>query len=270
MFSIIKKLINYSSIILLLIIVSCESNQSEMKKIIFLHHSTGRSIWVGKTNRYIYKLAQKGDVQKYFDSYNKKEKKNYSIYELSFPKSKPYGWENYPFDYYNLWVKNAGEKPFMEEPTLEILTTEYDVIIFKHCFPVGKIMEDTGVPNIDSNEKRIENYKLQYNALKDKMHTFPENKFIVWTPAVCTKNTLTEEEAKRTKEFHKWMTEEWDVKGDNIYIWDFYNYETEGGLFLLDKNAYSPDNCHPSIEFAGKIAPLFSRFVIEVIESEAS
>jgi hypothetical protein len=241
-----------------------------MKNIIFLHHSTGRSIWVGKTNRYLYKLTQEGDVQKFFDLYNKKNKSDYSITEISFPKNTPYGWENYPFDYYNIWVKNAGKKPYLEEPTLEILTSEYYVIIFKHCFPVSRIMEDKGTPDINSDEKRIENYKLQYNALKNKMHAFPKNKFIVWTPAVCTKKNMTEEEAKRTKEFHRWMTEEWYVKGDNIYVWDFYNYETEGGLYLLDKNAFAPDNCHPSREFAGKIAPLFCKFIIDIIESEAS
>lgn len=31
---------------------------------------------------------------------------------------------------------------FMEEHTLEMLTREYQVIIFKHCFPVNKIAED--------------------------------------------------------------------------------------------------------------------------------
>ena len=112
----------------------------------------------------------------------KKNKTDYVISELSFPKKSPYGWENYPYDYYNIWVKNAGQDPYLEEPTLEILTAGYEVIILKHCFPVSRISEDAGTPNIDSDEKRIENYKLQYNALKQKMHQFPHNKFIVWTP----------------------------------------------------------------------------------------
>jgi hypothetical protein len=267
MFNCFEILLKYFLLIVTLTLISCESNQSEMKRIIFLHHSTGQSIWIGKTNRYIYKLTQKGDVQRFFDEYNKTNRTKYSISEVSFPKKTPYGWENYPFDYYNIWVKNAGNKPFMEEPTLEILTAEYDVIIFKHCFPVSRIMKDSGIPDIDSNEKRIENYKLQYNALKDKMHTFPDKKFIVWTPAACTKGTLSEEEAKRTREFYKWIMEEWDDKEDNIYIWDFYKYETEGGLYLLDKNAYAAENNHPGTEFSGNIAPLFCKFIVDVIGS---
>jgi len=240
-----------------------------MKKIVFLHHSTGRSIWVGKTNRYFYKLTQKGDVQKFFDNYNKKKRTNYEITELSFPKNVPYCWNNYPYDYYNIWVKNAGDKTYMEEPTLEILTKKYDVIIFKHCFPVSRILKDTGAPDIDSDEKRIENYILQYNALKHKMHEFPNTKFIVWTPAVCTKNQIKEEEAERTYQFYKWLIDSWDEKGDNIFIWDFYKYETEGDLYLSDKNAYSPDNSHPSKEFSARIVPLFCKYIIDVIESDS-
>jgi hypothetical protein len=252
-----------------IILTSCESNKKAMKKIVFLHHSTGNCLWVGNTNKYLYKLTHKGDMQKFFSVYNKKKQTNYEISQLWFPKQTPYGWNNYPFDYYNIWVKNAGPDPFMEEPTLEILTKEFEVIIFKHCFPGSRISEDTGSPNIDSDEKRIENYKLQYNALKLKMHEFPNNKFIVWTPAVCTKSQITEDEAKRAQLFYKWVVDEWDEKGDNIFVWDFYKYETEGGLYLADKNAESPDNSHPGKEFSARVAPLFCNFIIDVIESSS-
>ena len=238
-----------------------------MKNILFLHHSTGLNIWVGNTNKYLYKLNQKGDVQKYFENYNKKNNTDYRIVEQLFPKNEPYGWNNYPYDYYNIWVKNSGDKELLGEPTLEILTKKYDVIIFKHCFPVSRILEDTGNPNIDSDEKRIENYKVQYTALKKKMHEFPDTKFIIWTPAVCTKNDMTNDQAERTKQFHDWMINEWKEELDNIFIWDFYKYETEGDLFLSDKNAVSSNNSHPGKEFSGMVAPLFSEYVINIIES---
>jgi hypothetical protein len=238
-----------------------------MKKIVFLHHSTGEAVWKGATNRYIYKLKGKGDVQKFFSTYNRKNKTSYDISAINSPKSSPYGWKNYPYDYYNIWVKNAGAAPFMEEPTLEILTKQYDVIIFKHCFPVSRINADTGSPDINSDVKSIENYKLQYDALKRKMHEFPRNKFIVWTPAANTKLKSKEDEALRTRDFYNWIVNDWDEKGDNIFIWDFYNYETEGGLYLTDSNAHSPDNSHPGVEFSAKTALLFGQFIVDVIES---
>jgi len=255
--------------LMIALLTGCASNSNIMKKVVFLHHSTGEAIWKGKTNRYVYRLTGKGDVQKFFAAYNRKNKTNYEISAVNFPKSSPYGWNNYPFDYYNIWVKNGGPEPFMEESTLEILTKEYDVIIFKHCFPVSRIVADSLAPDINSDVKSIGNYKLQYEALKKKMHEFPDNKFIVWTPAANTKLKSKEEEALRTRDFYNWMINEWDEKGDNIFIWDFYNYETEGGLYLTDSNAHSPDNPHPGVEFSARIAPLFGKFIIDVIESRA-
>lgn len=254
-------------ILITLALTSCGSSQENMKKIIFLHHSTGQSVWVGKTNRYVYRLTGKGDVQRYFSNYNRTNGTDYEISEILFPKSSPYGWSNYPYDYYNIWVKNGGKTPFMEEPTLEILTENYDVIVFKHCFPVSLISADTGTPDINSEVKSIENYRLQYNALKNKMHEFPENKFIVWTPAVNTRAGMTEDQALRTQQFHDWIIREWDEKGDNIHVWDFYKYETDGGLYLKEENAFSHNNSHPNRQFAARVAPLFGKFIIDVIES---
>jgi hypothetical protein len=247
------------------IFTGCESNHAEMKKIIFLHHSTGKNIWLGSTNRYINKLFNKSDVGDYFRNYNKANKTDYIINDRVFPKEVPYGWKNYPFDYYNIWVKHAGDKAYMGEPTLEMLTKEYDVIVFKHCYPASNILPDTGTPDIDSEVRTIENYKLQYNALKSKMHEFPKNKFIIWTPAANTRSQMTQDEAIRTREFYNWIINEWDEKGDNIYIWDFYKLETEGDLYMLDKNADSPSNSHPGKDFSARVSPLFSKFIIEVV-----
>jgi hypothetical protein len=227
------------------------------------------SIWLGKTNRYLFKLTKKGDVQKFFTEYNKVNDTDYIIKEIAFPKSSPYGWNNYPYDYYNIWVKNAGEQSFMDEPTLEMLTKEYDVIILKHCFPVSRISADTGSPDINSDAKKVENYKLQYNALKKKMHEFPNTKFIVWTPVVCTKKQMTEEEAKRTFQFYEWIMNEWKENEDNIYIWDYYSLQTEGSLYLLDKNALDSDNSHPNAVFSAKAGQLFCKFIIDIIQSSS-
>lgn len=245
----------------------CSFDSQITKKIIFLHHSTGKQIWLGGTNKYVNKFTGKSDVMDYFNSYNRSNKTDYRVYEQVFPKEGTYGWKNYPFDYYNIWVKNGGYKPYLEEPTLEILTKQYDVIIFKHCYPVSQIIEDTGSPDIDSEEKRLENYKLQYQALKSKMKNFSKNKFIVWTPAVHVKGNITVDQAVRTREFRDWIVEDWDEKGDNIYCWDFYSLETEGGLYLCEEYAAGRNNSHPNAKFAAKAAVSFSKFIIDVIES---
>ena len=99
------------------------------------------------------------------------------------------------------------------------------------------------------------------------MHEFPDKKFIVWSPAVNLESMMTRDEAERTYQFYKWMTEEWDEKNDNIFIWDFYKLETEGELFLPVKNAMNSNDSHPGKEFSARVAPLFGKYIIDVIES---
>ena len=239
----------------------------ESMKIVFLHHSTGEVIW-------------RGGVAACFKRYNLDNGTDYSIEERAFPKRSPYGWNNYPFDYWNIWVRHAGAAPYREEPTLETLTGEYGAIVIKHCFPVSDVLPDTGHPDIASDEKRLENYKLQYEALKRKMHEFPHTKFIVWTAcprveitslkarllAFVRRTSPQRENARRAKAFVDWVRGEWDEPGDNIFIWDFHQLATEGGLFLRNEYAEGPGNSHPNGGFAKAVAPVFCRRVIDVIE----
>lgn len=268
-------------IMAILLSVSCDKEMNNPHKnlpmgprIILLHHSTGEVIWYGNTSsmKSIYlKLFRKESVtEHWFRKYNKENGTSYQISELKFPKKEPYGWNNYPYDYYNIWVKHAGENPYMEEPTLEMLTREYDVIIFKHCYPVSNMEEDTGKADIDSDKKTMENYVLQYNALKKKMHEFPETRFIVWTGAALVESWTTEENARRAREFFNWVRTEWDEQGDNIFLWDLYTLETEGGLYLKPEYARTPNNPHPHIRFAGKVNPLFCSRIVDVIENNGS
>ena len=262
---------------------SCKQkeNISEMK-IIYLHHSTGGVIWRGGKTPFMTKVIRRINIRLadiigarermplLISKYNKVQNRNYLIEEKAFPKATPYGWNNYPYDYYNIWVKNAGEKPFLEEPTLEILTKEYQVIIFKHCYPVSNILSDQEPADINSDKKTIVNYKLQYSALRNKLHEFPDTKFILFTGAAQVKSNLTEAEAKRTREFFEWVIDEWDLPDDNIYIWDLYRLQTEGGLYLRDKYAVSLNDSHPTDDFAGKAVKLLFNRIIDIVENNGN
>ena len=249
---------------------SCKNSEDirmeNQTNIIFLHHSTGRFIWYGGVGKIPRKLGFDGDVEKWFDRYNEKHDKNYKIAELFFPKDKPYGRKNYPFDYYNIWVKNAGDRVYKEEPTLEILTKKNDVMIFKHCFPVSSIQEDSINPDINSDIRTLANYKLQYEALKNKMHEFPKTKFIIWTPPALLQIDTHKEEAERAKEFSEWIKNVWDEKGDNIFLWDFRELQVEGDLFLKKEYALDLNDSHPNREFSKTVAPYFCRRIVDVIE----
>lgn len=272
-----------TALITMLTLQSCK-NQDEKPNIniLFLHHSTGEVIYNGRAPSIIKKIAGKiskpladklpprAQLPALIKEYNKEQGRNYSITEQEFPKAAPYGWNNNPYDYYNIWVYNAGDTPFKEEPTLEMLTKDYQVIIFKHCYPVSNIKPDQDSADVNSYYRSIANYKLQYQALKDKIHSFPDTKFILFTGAAQVEANIPEDEAKRAREFFTWVINEWDTPGDNIHIWDLYNLETDGGLYLKEDYAASANDSHPNGYFAsGAVRLLFNR-IIDVIETNGN
>ena len=204
-------------------------------KALFLHHSTGGVIWGG-------------GVPGWFDDYNAAHGTSYDVTETAYPDS-PYPWENYPYDYWNLWVSHAGATPYLGQATLEMLAPQYQVIVFKHCFPVSAIGPDTGDPDVASPDKTLENYRLQYAALKSKLRSFPDNRFLVWTGAALRQQDTSPEQAARAKEFFDWVRDTWD--------------QPDGGLYLTPDHA-SGDS-HPNGTFAAEVAPLLCQRIVDVI-----
>lgn len=220
--------------------------------ILFLHHSTGGVIW-------------DGGVAGWFDAYNADRGTSYRITERAYP-GDGYPWDNYPYDYWNIWVRHAGDRQYKKQDTLEILTRDYDVIVWKHCYPVSAVNADTGSPKVSSDVRSLENYKLQYDALRAKMLEFPETRFILWTGAARVQAAGDEDQARRAREFFAWVVETWDQPGDNVYVWDFWQLETEGGLYLLDDYAAGAEDSHPNSAFAARVAPYLGQRIVAVIE----
>jgi len=221
-------------------------------RILYLHHSTGANVWAG-------------GVAAYFTSYNASRGTEYQITERAYPDT-PYEWANYPYDYWNLWVNPSGpandSNPNIH--SLSKLCNDYDVIVFKHCFPTSGIEADTGLPSVSSTDKRAENYKLQYAALKTAMLAHPTKKFIVWTGAALLESESDADQGVRARAFFQWVKNTWDVDGDNIFVWDFFELETEGTNFL--KTAYSAGDSHPNPTFCTTVAPLIGKRIVDVIE----
>jgi hypothetical protein len=229
-------------------------------RIAFLHHSTGEEVW-------------KGGLAGWFRTWNAEHGTRYQISEQDYPACVfnrlfhgNYPWNNYPYDYWNLWVRHAGADRDRGELNLDDLAGRYDVIVFKHCFPVSAIEADDPVPDPASQRKTLANYRLQYEALRARMRQFPKVKFILWTGAPLTQAATRPEEAARAQAFADWVKGEWDQPGDNIFVWDFRQLGTDGGPFLLPANATSAEDSHPSRPFAARVAPLLGRRIVDVIE----
>ncbi len=249
-------------------------NAARTTRIAFLHHSTGEVIW-------------KGGVPQFIQSWNTAHGTNYEITELPYPNTAGghtwlrshlparifnklihdhYPWDNQPYDYWNLWVAHTGENRDRAEFNLDDLARSYDVIVFKHCYPISNVKPDDGSPSVSSSKQSLANYKLQYEALKVRMHQFPQTRFIVWTGPALTQGVTNPEDAERARQFATWVRATWDEKGDNIFVWDFRELETNGGLYLPPENALDPMEPYPTKALAAKVAPLLGRRIVDVME----
>lgn len=251
------------SISLMLFFLSPAYAATGREKIIFLHHSTGN---------YLY---QEGNVAAWFKEHNARNGTSYQLDERMYPQTPVYpAWDNYPYDYWNLWINGACSKTNSATECLDSLAQKYDVIIFKHCYPGSAILADTGNPSVSSKRKSLENYKLQYRALRDLMDAYPLKKFIIWTlsPTPRFVAGANSESAARAKEFVEWVKNDF-LKEDgknhpNIYIFDWWGIAAGTDNFL--KQEYErpgQSDPHPNAVVNKYAGPIFAQTIIDVINN---
>ncbi len=259
-----KPICYFVSIVLLLL-----SWKASSQKVMFLHHSTGAGVY------------SEGHVANWIADYNTDHATNYQVSEMYYPND-PYPWANYPYDYWNLWINGECNNAEPNIACLGNLCTNYDLIIFKHCFPGADILEDDDVSSVFSYNMTLGNYKLQYRALRDLMDSYPDNKFIVWTLAPLHRLATSTENATRARTFVNWVKDEWlteDGKAHpNIYVFDFYNYVAESDptpangkvncLKYAYEGSHTESDSHPNTLANQTVGPLFAQFIVNAIEEE--
>jgi hypothetical protein len=220
-----------------------------------------------------------GDVPEWISNYNTANGTNYLISERAYPNA-PYPWNNYPYDYWNLWINSACNNADNAITCLSSLCFNYEVIIFKHCFPGAAIAADNGDPSVSSSIKTTANYKLQYRALRDLLDAYPENKFIIWTLAPLHRLITTADAAARAREFVNWVKNEWLTEDGeahpNIYIFDFYGLvaQTDPSTINGDLNclkyeyegSHTNSDSHPNVLANQTVGPIFAEFIVNTIE----
>jgi hypothetical protein len=237
------------------------------QKAIFLHHSTGEGVY------------SQGNVSGWIETYNSEHGTSFQVSEMNYPNT-PYPWENYPYDYWNLWINHTCDNSDPDIACMDNLCASYDVIIFKHCFPGADIAEDDLTSSVSSSKKTLENYKLQYRALRDLMDSYPDNEFIVWTLTPLHRLATDPQNAARARKFVDWVKEEWlkeDEKShSNIHIFDFFNIIAEdnpspakGAVNCLKydyEKSHSDNDSHPNTLANQTVGPLFAEFIVNTMQ----
>jgi hypothetical protein len=244
---------------------------SQSGNAIFLHHSTGAGVFF------------EGNVAAWIADYNNENGTDLEITEFAYPDS-PWGWENYPYDYWKLWVDGSCNNTQDNIQCLDKLCENNDLIIFKHCFPGAGIEADNGSGDVTSPDKTLNNYKLQYRALLELFDQYPDNKFMVWTLAPLHRNATNSEQAGRAAQFVDWVKNIWlteDGNGHpNVFIFDFFGLVAEqdenpanGQQYCLkyDYEAdHSGNDSHPNLLANETVGPLFAQSVVEILAGNTS
>ncbi len=241
---------------------------SQKNKAIFLVHSTGNGIY------------SQGKVADWVKTYNFTNNTNFQVTARTYPDT-PWPWENYPYDYWKLWVDNSCNNSNPNIECLSSIANNYGLVIFKHCYPGASVNPDTGIPSISSSRKSLENYKLQYRALRTLMDGMSDKKFMVCTLVPLHRLATTTEEAARAYEFVKWVKDQWLTEDGklhaNIFIFDFYSLAAEmtekpvnGKQYCLKyeyEGSHTSDDSHPNTLAYQTIGPLFAQTVVNVLNT---
>jgi len=234
-----------------------------MKRLLFIHHSTGGNlIHQGQLREILY--AKTNELQFWDHGYNLNKYLLISILNiignkltfhtgLSDANGKLTGKDfniqlsnNNPGDF----AKIFGENPKKDITLSKIL--EFDIIAFKNCFPATKI---------DTDEK-LESYKNYYLGMGVYFSQYPEKVFIAFTPPPLRKEVSKPEYAKRAQVFAKWLTTEWE-KPSNTYVFDFFSLLADDcGFLKQDYCSFLPIDSHPNKKANEEIAPVFVDFLI--------
>ena len=230
---------------------------AESENTIFLHHSTGGVIY------------NDGHVENWFADYNTSNNTSYTITERAYPTG-TYPWDNYPYDYWNLWVNDACRSDEPSRHCLDQLTADYDIVIFKNCYPVSAVLEDTGSPDITSNRKSLENYKLQYAAVRDELQQYPDTLFIFWTGAPLRDTSTNPAQAARARQFANWVKNDMLAGGSyqNIRVFDYFDLTADSNNVLRAEYMTNiSGDSHPNTLAAENVGPVFGQFIINSAQS---
>ena len=133
---------------------------------------------------------------------------------------------------------------------------QYDVIIFKSCFPTS---------NIGSDEQ-LDEFKGYYLTVRDRIDQYPDKLFIVVTQPPQVPGASDAAEGRRARALADWLASEEFLGGrSNVFTFDFFDLLAGDDNFLRSGYRYDDEDGHPNARANGEIGPQFVAFVDEAI-----
>lgn len=232
--------------------VDSAAAQEPPARIIFMHHSTGGGlIWHGGVREAFTDLGYEFWDHGYNDEGLTDATGNATgiNWEVPDDNTDPDGW-------FNIFAQPVTDPP---SNTLSHML-EYDVIIFKSCFPTS---------NIESDEQ-LEAYQSYYLAIRDVIDQHPDKLFIAFTPPPLIPNDTAPEAAARARVWSDYLASPQFLDGHpNLVVFNFFDLLADEDNLLRAEYRTSESDSHPNELANQALGPVFVEFVDQAIQSFA-
>ena len=209
---------------------------SKKLTMVWHHHSTGDSLLAGG----LLDALRANNVAFYDINYEEAKVDGYVIGDHTDPPDFPKNF-NTPkfFDTIKGWELKQEQKV-------------HDIVMFKSCFPASNIKSD----------KMLEDYKAWYTSLLPTFKANPEILFIGMSTPPLVKGHTTPEQARRARQWAKWITTEYATDLKNVQIFDLFNALAvlEGkpdANTLVPQFAQGKTDSHPNAAGAKAVTRMF-------------
>lgn len=138
---------------------------------------------------------------------------------------------------------------------------EYDVIVFKSCYPTSNI----------SSDEHLAEYKSYYLSIRNRMDQYPQTMFIIVTQPPQVPGDSSPDEAVRARALVNWLqSDEYLAGHPNVFTFDFFGLLAGDDDFLRAEYRFDDYDGHPNEQANRNIGPLFVEFIDEAIQSYAT
>jgi Secretion system C-terminal sorting domain len=234
--------------------LSAGAQQTKFRSGVFLHHSTGATIWGPNGSS----TSVPDEMARYNSERNLTGADSVNLTEVGWP-VEPWNneWERWHRIFDNQDTIDADIRPFVDAEK---------IIVIKSCFPSSELAgngsaEDT----LDPTVKTVANYKWHWRNFIGVMAKQPKTFFVVWTNAPLVAGVTNDEQAGFSDSFCRWAKDTL-AKGldpvfgtfpGNVYVFDFFHKLAGTDGKLPAQYATGSDDSHPNAAATELVAPQF-------------
>lgn len=230
-----------------------------LRKLFFLHHSTGWGI------------ISEGNVRGHVADYNTAHATDFEFWDQGYNgdgvNDQDGNW--YPVEYpvpndntdpdglHYLWTSTEADAVTCRNG----LMNSYEVIAFKSCFPASAIYDDY----------RLEEYKQWYREIRATLDLHPDKLFVVSSTPPLIPELTNAEDAARARAFANWLkSSEYLTGHPNIVCFDLFNLlaapdggGAEANMLRAEYRLAEEGNSHPNPAANAAVGPVFAQFLID-------